>query len=316
VPGDAFRQIASPTEVVPLCDAISARIQGLPEWSEVLLFCAPTPQFCALTIDATAVNYRGRAARRDKLVADRGANLLTEKHDTIASTIWEVANRLRGPYRPPQYRLVMLPLVVLRRLDCVLEPTKAAVLAEHKRLLAANTSENAIPRLLTRVVDKNRKQPLYNVSPYTFQTLLGDSENIAPNLVSYINGFSATVRQIFEKFKFGEQLEKLDASNRLYNIIKAMSEINLHPDNGIDNLQMGYLFEHLIMRFNEQADEEAGDHFTPREVIRLMTHLVYTGEEDVYKPGVYREVFDPACGTGGMLSVSEETIRAQNLSGA
>jgi type I restriction enzyme M protein len=133
----------------------------------------------------------------------------------------------------------MLPLVVLRRLDCVLEPTKAAVLAEHKRLLAANTSENAIPRLLTRVVDKNRKQPLYNVSPYTFQTLLGDSENIAPNLVSYINGFSATVRQIFEKFKFGEQLEKLDASNRLYNIIKAMSEINLHPDNGIDNLQMG-----------------------------------------------------------------------------
>jgi type I restriction enzyme M protein len=92
-----------------------------------------------------------------------------------------------------------------------------------------------------------------------------------------------------------------------------MSEIDLHPDHGIDNLQMGYLFEYLIMRFNEQANEEAGDHFTPREVIRLMTHLVYTGEEDVYKPGVYREVYDPACGTGGMLSVSEETIRAQNL---
>jgi type I restriction enzyme M protein len=240
--------------------------------------------------------------------------LLAEQHDTVASKIWEVANRLRGPYRPPQYRLVMLPLVVLRRLDCVLEPTKAAVLAEHKRLLAANMSENAIPRLLTRIVDKNRKQPLYNVSPYTFQALLGDSENIAPNLVSYINGFSATVRRIFEKFKFGEQIEKLDASNRLYNIIKAMSEIDLHPDAGIDNLQMGYLFEYLIMRFNEQANEEAGDHFTPREVIRLMTHLVYTGEEDVYKPGVYREVYDPACGTGGMLSVSEETIRAQNLS--
>lgn len=93
-----------------------------------------------------------------------------------------------------------------------------------------------------------------------------------------------------------------------------MSEIDLHPDNGVDNLQMGYLFEHLIMRFNEQANEEAGDHFTPREVIRLMTHLVYTGEEAVYKPGVYREVYDPACSTGGMLSVSEETIRAQNLS--
>jgi type I restriction enzyme M protein len=240
--------------------------------------------------------------------------LLTEKHNAIAAKIWEVANRLRGPYRPPQYRLVMLPMVALRRLDCVLEPTKAAVLAEHKRLIAANTPENAIPRLLTRVVDKDRKQPLYNSSAYTFQKLLGDSENIAPNLVAYINGFSETVRRIFEKFKFGEQIEKLDASNRLYNIIKAMSEIDLHPNNGIDNLQMGYLFEYLIMRFNEQANEEAGDHFTPREVIRLMTHLVYTGEEEVYKPGVYREVYDPACGTGGMLSVSEETIRAQNLS--
>ena len=238
--------------------------------------------------------------------------MLTEHHKIIAGKIWEIANRLRGPYRPPQYRLVMLPMVVLRRLDCVLEPTKDAVVAEHRRLVAAGTPENAIPRMLTRVVDKNRKQPLYNTSPYTFQKLLGDSENIAPNLVSYINGFSETARAIFEKFKFGEQIEKLDASNRLYNVVKAMADVDLHPDSGIDNLQMGYLFEHLVMRFNEQANEEAGDHFTPREVIRLMTHLVYTGEEDVYKPGVYREIYDPACGTGGMLSVSEETIRAGN----
>jgi len=238
--------------------------------------------------------------------------LLTERHKVIAGKIWEVANRLRGPYRPPQYRLVMLPMVVLRRLDCVLEPTKEAVVAEYQRLVAAGTPENAIPRLLTRVVDKGRKQPLYNTSPFTFQKLLGDSENIAPNLVSYINGFSETARAIFDKFKFGEQIEKLDASNRLYTIVKAMAEVDLHPNNGIDNLQMGYLFEYLVMKFNEQANEEAGDHFTPREVIRLMTHLVYTGEEDVYKPGVYREIYDPACGTGGMLSVSEETIRASN----
>lgn len=242
-----------------------------------------------------------------------GGDLLAERHNEIARTIWEIANRLRGPYRPPQYRLVMLPIVVLRRLDCVLEPTKAAVLAEHKRLIANKMAENAIPKLLTKIVDAKRKQPLYNVSPYTFQKLLGDPENIAPNLVAYINGFSAAVRRIFEKFKFGEQIEKLDASNRLFNIVKAMAEIDLHPDSGIDNLQMGYLFENLIMRFNEQANEEAGDHFTPREVIRLMTHLVYTGEKEVYKPGVYREIYDPACGTGGMLSVSEETIRAQNL---
>jgi len=237
--------------------------------------------------------------------------VLAERHKEVAGRIWEIANRLRGPYRPPQYRLVMLPMIVLRRLDCVLEPTKDAVLREHERLIAANTPENAIPRLLTRVVDAHRKQPLYNTSPFTFEKLLGDSENIAPNLVAYINGFSDSARRIFDKFKFGEQIEKLDASNRLFNIVKAMAAEDLHP-NQISNLEMGYIFEHLVMRFNEQANEEAGDHFTPREVIRLMTHLVYTGEEDVYKPGIYREIYDPACGTGGMLSVSEETIRAQN----
>src|SRR5258707_7098914 len=118
------------------------------------------------------------------MIAHRGDGLLTEHHKVIAGKIWEIANRLRGPYRPPQYRLVMLPMIVLRRLDCVLEPTKDAVLTEHQRLIAAGTPENAIPRLLTRVVDKGRKQPLYNTSPYTFQKLLGDSENIAPNLDS------------------------------------------------------------------------------------------------------------------------------------
>ena len=237
--------------------------------------------------------------------------MLTDRHKEIAGKIWEIANRLRGPYRPPQYRLVMLPMVVLRRLDCVLEPTKDAVLAEYAKRQAAGTPETAIPRILTRVVNFDRKQPLYNISAYTFQKLLGDSENIAPNLVAYINGFSDTARRIFERFKFGDQIEKLDSSNRLYAIVQAMAGIDLHPDR-ITNIEMGYLFEHLIMRFNEQANEEAGDHFTPREVIRLMTHLVYTGEEDVYKPGVYREIYDPACGTGGMLSVSEETIRAGN----
>ena len=116
---------------------------------------------------------------------------------------------------------------------------------------------------------------------------------------------------IFERFKFGDQIEKLDASNRLFTIVKAMADVDLHPDR-IDNLQMGYLFEHLVMRFNEQANEEAGDHFTPREVIRLMANLVYTGEKDVYKPGIFRTIYDPACGTGGMLSESEKFILAQN----
>jgi type I restriction enzyme M protein len=243
--------------------------------------------------------------------AGTGGSVLTDNHKAIAGKIWEIANRLRGPYRPPQYRLVMLPMIVLRRLDCVLEPTKDTVLAEHARLVAAGTAAPAIARMLTKVVDADRQQPLYNTSPFTFAKLLGDSENIAPNLVSYINGFSPTAHRIFEKFKFSDQIEKLDSSNRLYAIVKAMADVDLHFDT-VSNLEMGYIFEHLVMRFNEQANEEAGDHFTPREVIRLMTHLVYTGEEDVYKPGVYREIYDPACGTGGMLSVSEETIRAGN----
>ena len=234
-----------------------------------------------------------------------------QAHEQLKSTIWEIANRLRGPYRPPQYRLVMLPMAVLRRLDCLLEPTKDAVLKEHAKLTAQNMPEAAMDRLLGRAADPTRKHPLYNTSPFTFQRLLGDPENIAPNLVAYISGFSATARTIFDRFKFTDQIEKLDASNRLFTIVSAMATVDLHPDT-IDNLQMGYLFEHLVMRFNEQANEEAGDHFTPREVIRLMANLIYTGEQDVYTPGIFREIYDPACGTGGMLSESEKFILDQN----
>ena len=235
----------------------------------------------------------------------------TQTHEDLKAIIWDIANRLRGPYRPPQYRLVMLPLVVMRRLDCVLEPTKDAVIERYHELQAQRMPEAAMDRLLGKAADPERKHPLYNTSPYTFARLLGDAENIAPNLVSYINGFSPTARRIFERFKFADQIEKLDSSNRLFTVVKAMADVDLHPDR-IDNLQMGYLFEHLMMRFNEQANEEAGDHFTPREVIRLMANLIYTGEQDVYKPGIYRTIYDPACGTGGMLSESEKLILSQN----
>jgi len=232
-------------------------------------------------------------------------------HQDLKGKIWEIANRLRGPYRPPQYRLVMLPMVVLRRFDCVLEPTKAAVLKKRDELEARQVPQQAWDRLLSKAADPNRKHPLYNTSPYTFTRLLGDGENIAPNLVAYINSFSPTARHIFEHFKFADQIEKLDTSNRLFPIIKAMADVDLHP-NRIDNLQMGYLFEHLVMKFNEQANEEAGDHFTPREVIQLMANLLYTNEQDVYKPGIYRTIYDPACGTGGMLSESQKLILSQN----
>ncbi len=234
-----------------------------------------------------------------------------QAHDELKARIWEIANRLRGPYRPPQYRLVMLPLVVLRRLDCVLEPTLDAVLKKYEELEKKQIPEAAMDRLLGKAADPNRKHPLYNTSGYTFARLLEDAENIAPNLVSYIHGFSPIARHIFERLKFADQIEKLDTNNRLFAIIKAMADVDLHPDK-IDNIQMGYLFEHLVMRFNEQANEEAGDHFTPREVIRLMANLIYTSEVDVYKPGIYRTIYDPACGTGGMLSESERLILDQN----
>ncbi len=237
--------------------------------------------------------------------------LQVQQHQQLTNSIWDIANQLRGPYRPPQYRLVMLPMVVLRRLDCVLEPTKDKVVKEYEKLVAQDMAESAMEKILTKKADPKRKQPLYNTSKYTFKKLLADSENIAPNLVAYINSFSSTAREIFYKFKFSDQIEKLDSSNRLFGIVSAMSRIDLHPTT-VDNLQMGYVFEYLVMKFNEQANEEAGDHFTPREVIRLMANLVYTGEEDVYKPGIFRTIYDPACGTGGMLSESEKLILSQN----
>ena len=153
-----------------------------------------------------------------------------------------------------------------------------------KQLEAQQMPAAAMDRLLGKAADPKRRHALYNTSPYTFARLLANAENVTPNLVSYINGFSLTARRIFERFKFNDQIEKLDASNRLYTVVKAMTEVDLHPDR-IDNLQMGYLFEHLVMRFNEQANEEAGDHFTPREVIRLMANLIYTGEQQIYKAG-------------------------------
>ena len=236
---------------------------------------------------------------------------MLENHASLVGFIWDIANKLRGPYRPPQYRKVMLPMIVLRRLDCVLEPNKEKVLEEYQKLKARGLKDKALHTALAKVASKDRHQPLYNISKYTFKKLLEDSEHLAKNLINYINGFSPKAKEIFEKFEFNEEIEKLNKANRLYLIIKEFAGIDLHPDE-ISNLQMGYIFEELIRKFNEQANEEAGDHFTPREVIRLMAHILYTGEEDIYKQGIVRTIYDPCCGTGGMLSVSEDYIYTQN----
>lgn len=235
-------------------------------------------------------------------------------HQDLIGFIWAIADKLRGPYRPPQYRRVMLPLIVLRRLDAVLEPNKQAVIEAKAKYEAMELKGEAFEKAISKVaIGGERKQFLYNTSRFTFQKLLDDADNIASNLIDYIHGFSPKARDIFEKFDFKSEIQKLDESNRLYLIIKdfCTPEIDLSPSK-LSNLQMGYLFEELVRKFNEQANEEAGDHFTPREVIRLMVNLVFCEETDVFKSGIYRSVYDPTAGTGGMLSVAEEYIKNQN----
>lgn len=235
------------------------------------------------------------------------------QHQNLIGFIWNIANKLRGPYKPPQYRRVMLPLIVLRRFDLVLAENKQKVLDEKKRLEDKGITGPALEKALSRIAAADRKQELFNTSGFTFEKLLGDAPNIAGNLIAYIQGFSPRARDIFAKFEFENEIVKLDEANRLYLIIKEFcsTDINLSPK-AITNLQMGYVFEELVRKFNEQANEEAGDHFTPREVIRLMVELVFTGEEGIFEPGIYRSVYDPTAGTGGMLSESEKTALAKN----
>ncbi len=231
------------------------------------------------------------------------------QHQNLVGFIWNIANKLRGPYRPPQYRRVMLPLIVLRRFDLVLAENKQKVLDEKQRLEDKGITGPALDKALSRIASEGRKQELFNTSGFTFEKLLGDAPNIAGNLIAYIHGFSPRARDIFDKFEFETEIAKLDEANRLFLIIQEFcsAEINLSPK-VISNLQMGYLFEELVRKFNEQANEEAGDHFTPREVIRLMVQLLFTGEDGIYEQGIYRSVYDPTAGTGGMLSESEKFI--------
>jgi type I restriction enzyme M protein len=223
-----------------------------------------------------------------------------------ANFIWSVADLLRGPYRPNQYKDVMLPLTVLRRLDCVLEPTKAKVLEEYKA--SKNQGKGILDAKLVRVT----KVPFYNTSKFTFQKLMGDSANIAANLVNYMKGFSDKARAILDSFGFEEHIAKLDKADRLFLVVSKFAEIDLHPDR-VSNIEMGYVFEELIRRFNEASNEEAGDHFTPREVIRLMVDILFTPDADTLTTkGIVKTLYDPAMGTGGMLSVSQEYLHEHN----
>lgn len=223
----------------------------------------------------------------------------------LSSFIWSVADLLRGDFKQSEYGRVILPFTVLRRLDCVLEPTKAAVLAEKAKRDAAGI--NPEPFLL-----KKSRTLFYNTSPLDMEKLRGDQDNIAENLFSYIQSFSEAVRDIFECFDFHTQVERLQRAGLLYLVTEKFAGIDLHPD-VVDNSDMGSVFEELIRRFAEISNETAGEHFTPGEVIMLMVNLLFIEDDEALtKPGIVRSLYDPTAGTGRMLSMSEKHLASQN----
>jgi len=223
-----------------------------------------------------------------------------------AAFIWSVADLLRGDYKQSEYGRVILPLVVLRRLDCVLEPTKARVLQASAR--HAGKVENVEPLLRQAAADEQ----FFNTSPLTLPRLLDDPPHLADNLRSYLLAFSPGARDVLEKFDLPGQIDRLDRADLLYLVVSKFCDLDLHPE-AVSNLEMGYLYEDLIRRFSELSNETAGEHFTPREVIRLMVNLLFISDDQLLtKRGVVKTLLDPAAGTGGMLSVAEDHLRSLN----
>ncbi len=225
--------------------------------------------------------------------------------NTNAAFIWSIAELLRGDYKQSDYGQVILPFTLLRRLDCVLAPTKQAVLQEFDAL---KDSDFDISFFLT----EKSGHKLYNTSPLDFGKLLGDPNNLKANLISYIGAFSENARDIFEKYEFEKQIDKLDNANLLFQVVSRFASVDLSPAR-ISNHDMGLMFEELIRRFAELSNETAGEHYTPREVIHLMVDLLFIADDDALsKPGIVRTIYDPAAGTGGMLSIADEHLRTMN----
>ena len=228
-----------------------------------------------------------------------------QTHAQVANFIWSICNLLRGPYKRNEYRKAILPLTVLRRFDCLLAPTKSNVLTTYSAI------KEKPDTIIQSLLEKASGRAFYNLSKFDFGNLLADPNQVATSLNAYINGFSKNVRDIMERFKFEEQISRMAEKNLLYEVVKAFSKIDLSPTR-VDNIQMGYVFEELIRIGAEQSNEEAGEHFTPREVIKLMVNLLLSPEQDLRRSHVVKTIYDPACGTGGMLSVSEKYIRDLN----
>ncbi|WP_030590718.1 type I restriction-modification system subunit M [Streptomyces anulatus] len=229
----------------------------------------------------------------------------SSKHTELANHAWSVADLLRGDYKQSDYGKVILPFTVLRRLECVLEPTRDKVAEEAARCEEQDLDPDYF---LPRAAGHS----FYNTSSLTLKKIAGDPKNAAANLQVYVGAFSPNAREVLEKYKFAQQISTLDDANLLYQVIGRFTDLDLRPE-AVSNHNMGYIFEELIRRFSEQSNETAGEHFTPREVIQLMVNLLIAPDGDALSlPGVVRTVLDPACGTGGMLSAAEEHIRAYN----
>ncbi|MHB8345988.1 MAG: type I restriction-modification system subunit M [Acidiferrobacterales bacterium] len=223
----------------------------------------------------------------------------------LANFIWSVADLLRGDYKQADYGKVILPFTLLRRLECVLEPTKDKVLAEY----AKRKDEGAA---LDVYLKRKSKQAFYNVSPFTLPGLLADQKHVRQNVTAYLGDFSAEAREVFERFKFLERVRELDDKNLLFLLVQKFAAIDLHPD-VVPNETMGLVFEELIRKFAEASNETAGEHFTPRDVIRLMVQCLFAEDSDALsRPGVVRALYDPAAGTGGMLSVGQNELHQLN----
>ena len=231
--------------------------------------------------------------------------MTAQTHQELVNFIWDICNLLRGPYKRNEYRKVILPMTVLRRFDCLLAPTKDAVLSKHEEV--SRKPEAVVHSLLTQISG----HAFYNTFKLDMKGLLGDPNHIARNLTGYIDDFSTNVREIMEGFKVQEQIKQMAEKNLLYEVVKSFAGLDLSPER-VHNVQMGYVFEELIRIGAEQSNEEAGEHYTPREVIRLMVTLLLSEEEDLRKSHVVKTIYDPACGTSGMLAVAEQYIRHLN----
>lgn len=236
-------------------------------------------------------------------MANSGGRSFTDK----VNFIWSVADLLRGDYKQSDYGKVILPFTVIRRLDCVMEDTRAVVVARAEQLTGkVNDPDQALQVVAGR--------EFYNTSPLTFEKLAADPANVATNLRQYLLGFSPGAQEVIAKFRFEDQITKLDDADLLYQVVGKFAGIDLHTD-VVDNDQMGYLYEELIRRFSEQSNETAGEHFTPREVIRLMVDLLFIEDDSALRgDAAVRTLFDPACGTGGMLAVASDRLGELNPS--